>query len=496
MAALEITQQSQIANAAILANVVIPVVDVNDTFTPPANPGGSNKQMTIGQLLPGVVWPSGDATGAKDAAAINAAVAALPATGGTVTLAPGQYYLVPGAVVIAMTASAPVQVQGNGAVIDTVAGTAGATLRMYGTSASSAAVRAGVTGLTINGNATAGVTGLHAGDVTGLKIDVYVNGFTGAGSIGLNLDNSVSWTEEGDVRAILNDCATAVVMQATTGYNSFGYGNYDYTILAATGQQGLQVLNGAYLYHSSVRVRGDFGSSAGVPANSVLYMGGVNSSAGPAGGDTTIMLGCRLEVQVEVSGSAAHGPVTISMDPTHYAYANGNYGILHFGIPGGIPFTPASVEVGQFGGNFTVNGDATFGLDNGYGAFSPVSAPVAYAAPAVQAAGQIPTPIGDFAAFALAANTTINLAPSSFGSATAGQPQRVTVKVSQPAAGGTYNYTLTWPKPGSPTTAAPAVYWAGGTAPTMSAGAGATDIYDLETFDGVRWYGRATQNVS
>jgi hypothetical protein len=40
------------------------------------------------------------------------------------------------------------------------------------------------------------------------------------------------------------------------------------------------------------------------------------------------------------------------------------------------------------------------------------------------------------------------------------------------------------------------VKWAGGTAPTMTAAASSVDIYDLETVDGVTWYGRATQNVS
>jgi hypothetical protein len=456
-------------------------------FSKPASSGGGGATV--------VVQPTGDTTGGGDAAAISAAVASLPATGGTISLTPGHYYLVPGVVVIAMTQNRPVRIQGNGAYISAVVGGSGAVIRQYGSYAtSSAANNAGISDITIDGtSASAGIIGFEGGDCTFFKMDhLVVQNFTGAGSIGILLVNTITWTEEGDWRALVNNCANTVIIEAGAGYNSFGYNNFDFTIFAAAGQQGLQVLNGAYLYHGSLRIRGDFGSAA-APANAVLYLGGVNAAGGPANGDTVNMLGCTLAIQVEVAGAAAAGPITIQMDPTHFAYAAGNYGILHFGIPGGIPFTEAVFEVGQFNGNFLVNGDPTFGINDGYGVFTPLNNPVAFAAPTVQTPGQLPTPLGDLYAFTLTGNTTMNLAPSGFGGETQGEPQRITVKITQAAAGG---FTVTWPKPGAPTTAAPAVYWPGGVAPTMTATANATDVYDLETLDGVHWYGVAHQAMS
>lgn len=99
-----------------------------------------------------------------------------------------------------------------------------------------------------------------------------------------------------------------------------------------------------------------------------------------------------------------------------------------------------------------------------------------------------PTSRGDVFAGTLTQNTTIGL--------TTGQPgaQSKTFTLKQDATGGR---TVTWPKPGSPTVAAPAVYWAGGTAPAMTTTANATDVYELVTADGIRWYGtRLIANAS
>ena len=105
------------------------------------------------------------------------------------------------------------------------------------------------------------------------------------------------------------------------------------------------------------------------------------------------------------------------------------------------------------------------------------------------------TASGDFFAATLSANVTIDLGPSAQnGGKTVSGPQRKTIILTQAASGGPY--TVTWPKPGSPTTSAPAVYWAGGTAPTMSTGASAVDKYTLDTIDGVHWYGTAAQAMA
>jgi len=90
---------------------------------------------------------------------------------------------------------------------------------------------------------------------------------------------------------------------------------------------------------------------------------------------------------------------------------------------------------------------------------------------------------------------SITIAPAGFANTPSG-PQRKTILISQPASGGTYNYTMTWPHPSSGSNSAPKILWAGGSAPTMSTGQGATDLYELTTLDGATWVGRAVQNVS
>jgi hypothetical protein len=96
---------------------------------------------------------------------------------------------------------------------------------------------------------------------------------------------------------------------------------------------------------------------------------------------------------------------------------------------------------------------------------------------------------GDFFKETLSANATI-----SWGGQNPQQgPQRKTIILTQ-AAGAVY--TVTWPHQASPTAANPTVLWAGGTPPTMTRTKNAVDVYYLETYDGVTWYGLANQNVS
>jgi hypothetical protein len=99
---------------------------------------------------------------------------------------------------------------------------------------------------------------------------------------------------------------------------------------------------------------------------------------------------------------------------------------------------------------------------------------------------------GDFFSYTLTGNTTISINPG--GAACIPAPQRKTIILKQAAAGGPY--TVTWPHTGSPTISSPTVNWAGGTAPTMTATASATDVYELVTYDGATWIGSAKQNVS
>jgi len=57
----EVSQLSAITTGSIVAGVLLLVVDPNDTSTPPAGPGGSDKKMTLAQLAAYLTSP---ATGA------------------------------------------------------------------------------------------------------------------------------------------------------------------------------------------------------------------------------------------------------------------------------------------------------------------------------------------------------------------------------------------------------------------------------------------------
>lgn len=438
------------------------------------------------------LYPSGDPTGVQDATRINQAIGKLPASGGTINLYPGNWYLKPGTVVIAMTEFRPVQINGNGAFINCVGGASGDLIRFYGIFATSAANRSAITNLILDGsNCSANVTALHTGDLTMMKLDIIVQNFAQSGCIGINFDNTISWTEECDIRALVSNCTNAVIFQVTTGFESFGYNNCDFTIFDFGNQNGIQILNGAAFYHGNLRIRGNFAGSASALSNSVFSMQGA-APGGPNVGANTQCFGNRLEIQVECS-AGAHAPITIAMDIIHFAFAFANYGVLDF-TGGAGSFTPTTLTTGQFIYSGPINGDAN--LQESAGLWANVSQPVVLRVGPSLAGGVAPSTISDVVTLPqLSGNITIALTSASFNAGnTLGAAQRLTIKIQQAASGGPF--TVTWPKPGSPSVSAPAVYWAGGTAPTMTATANATDIYNLVTMDGIHWYGQAIQNVS
>jgi hypothetical protein len=455
-------------------------------FGPPVSSGGGATPVVV---------PTGDVTGAGDAAAITAGLAKLPATGGELNFAPGNYYLKPGGVApIVVPNGKTVMINGNGAVVNTVAGASGDVIRMYSSAITPQPSRSSIQGLIIDGtNAAANVTGLHFGDFVGSKLDLVIQNFNSAGSIGLNADNTVSWTENCDWRVIFNSNLSPVVHQVTTGHSSFGYSAFDYTIFAPNaGQNGMQILNGSSLYHGSLRIRGDFEGSGSPLTNAVLTMKGAAPVGSPNAGSNTLLLAEHIMIQAECF-AGAFTPQTIFMDSANFAFAQNCYGIMDFAL-GAAAFSAATINTGQMQFTGFVNGDPS--INPVQSQWMATNSPETYRLPSnFGANGTIPTTIGDmYQPSVLSANITIALIYAPFSSTTLGDPQRITVKLQQAASGGPF--TVTWPKPGAPTTANPAVYWPGGVAPVMSPAANAIDIYDLETLDGIRWYGVAHQAMS
>ena len=450
------------------------------------------------------IAPSGDTTGASDAAALTAAVSAVTTPGGEISLAAGTFYLKPGALVID-PAAIPVLLQGAGrgiTVIKAVAGTAGDVIRMYNPTAntgggSGGVFGGGVKGLTIDGtNAAAGSCGLHIGDMEGAELDVCVQNFSGTGDIGVHIDNTIWWTEKmsGAIFA-WNNTANVVFDQSGTGSSvqvSHAYDDLLIRIEAETGQDGLVIQGGANIYNGNIKVRGNF--NTGSNSNAALRITGTAAHGADQGSYSKIG-NCRLDIQVESNGGTPY-PSTIAIGSASEGSENAILncsGIMNFFNT----WTAANVYGNNPYGTGVINFDGYIGGDTNLspsGNGRTTAGPVIYGQGYGDNTGPVPTQVADFFATVLASNLTINL--KGYLTSVQPGPQRKIFRISQPSTGGTYTYTVTWPHTGSPSITSPTVQWAGGTAPVMTTGAGATDLYELVTLDGITWTGRATQNVS
>lgn len=349
-----------------------------------------------------------------------------------------------------------------------------------------------IDGITIDGtNAGAGARGIHYGDTEGgvLGPDLHIRNFSGSGSVGLYMDNAVSWTENIYGRVVLYNCTTAVLFDVSTMSSnfSFEYNHLLFKIYALANQNGVVLQNGAWYRNGELQILGNFALHTSSQSNACLTLTGQYNGGQPFSQITL----SRLDIQVETNSTLVGGtnpPQTINFgDVLNNAIYN-CVGVLNFGET----WTPSNWSVSNSfaGGNFTfmgqTNGDVNIAPDV-HGAFACVGALI-YGASEGFSNGGMPLWQGDFFSVTLTQNMTVALQHNTAG------PQRKTFLFTQASSGGPY--TVTWPKPGSPTVNSPAVYWAGGTAPTMTATASAIDMYVLETMDGVRWYGRAVQNLS
>jgi hypothetical protein len=305
------------------------------------------------------------------------------------------------------------------------------------------------------------------------------------------MNNKYSWVNSFRGRITLYDCTAHAVIAGAgspTGdiYNTFN--DLEFLVYALAGQDGLVLSGGMQYQFGSLKLRGSFLGSASAQTSAVLRITGT----GGGGPSPSSLLQCHLEITAETDGGGgANGPYSIFFNDVVANTINNCSGQLSFH---GCRLTNWS-QAASFGvGNFTFNGmivgDAALGQGSA-GAWGTVLAgSVAYpVGESFAGAGGQPFQSGDlFPPAVLTQNMTV-----AFQNNTA-TGQRKMLVFKQAAAGGPY--TVAWPHAGSPTPSSPTVLWAGGTAPTMSAGANAVDVYELVTADGATWYGRATQNVS
>lgn len=341
--------------------------------------------------------------------------------------------------------------------------------------------------LTIDGtNAGSNSCGIHVGDITGLQIsEVEIVNFNQSGSVPVWFENTTYWTEECDVRMDIRYCTSGPKFSSSgTGTNSFGYSNLDFKLFQAGGNFDGIVLdgsgNGCYLYHSTLRLRGNFSGSGSALSNAVIRMTAAQ------------IRGVRLDVQVETT-SGTYTPTTLILDSSSSIL--GAYGILAFSAGGGS-FTTASFNRGQIGFQGVISGDTGLHPSASYNnwVFASLGRPIQPSYTSGVTGGGFPTTLADMFDTTLSGNLTVKLTSSYYdGNATMGGPQRIVIRIKQASGGG---YTVTWPSTGSPSTSSPTVKWPGGSAPTMSSGANAEDIYELLTFDGATWYGVAHQAMA
>lgn len=455
-----------------------------------------------------VVTYGADHSGTTDStSAIQAAIAAaIATTTGGVVYFPAGKYKVSSTLTALIGDTQSVKFVGDGHIASVLYyyGT-GDCIRMYNnttfTGSNHFSARSGIIGLGVDGtNATgSNAAGIHVGDILALQLDVFVSNFSGTGGIGVHLDNAKNWTEESDLRIISYSNSNALVAEVTLGSNSFGYTNLDLTVIAGNNtMSGLVLKNGATMYHSNVKIRGNFSSSVGTQTAAVIYMSGAGPVGSGAAGDVCSMFGCQLDVFVELGGSG-NGPWPIWLDQTNYAQFYGNYGRLVFN-PEGSAWTPSVYGPDQLQFFGTVVGDTSIGASYNGSYYNylhtPLGQPTIYSrdipTSTAETQLQVQTTTADIWKQTLAGNWTVALTNvARNNNETLGVPQRVTIMLTQAASGGPY--TVTWPSSGTGTVTAPTVNWPGGVTPTMSQTASAVDIYFLETIDGATWYGRAFQ---
>lgn len=341
-----------------LATDYVPLLVPTDVSTPPAGPLGSDQRATIARILSVAVclFPSGDPTGAEDAAAIMAAYATLPASGGVIRLvASAPWYIKCGQVVIDRSG---IFIDAPGCYIYAVG--AGDMIRMYSVNYGNDFTESGgITGFPyVDGTRTTGTAcAFHAGDILQLAVFVSVHDFTaGTGSIGVWLDNNYYWTEQlyGHVRA--QHCATCVQFDNSVNTSGSATGSFDRANLTVFIDSqgvgnGVVMKNGAIIIDGSGGGLGIFGNfTAGTVQHTVLTVTGSNAANGNSG-----ISGIPLNIGVEYNAAAGTAPQTINFGGA------GNFikdctGVIDFGAD--AAFT-ASNNNGNFWFNGPVNGDVS-----------------------------------------------------------------------------------------------------------------------------------------
>ena len=405
--------------------------------------------------------PSGAA--ASDSA-IAAAMTALGTSAGVLEFGPGTYKL-----------SSPIGTFGPGqGVVGAGAGSTliqfsgtGDCIRAYDPRAwgSGGPGHAGTfRGFTIDGSAAgAGSSGIHYGDLDAGRLeDVTIQHFNGTGSIGLYLDDTVTWAERSVMDVIANDNTTGVLFDQHGPYGSFDYSTYSFTISANANQNGVVLQNNVSLVGVSLTMRGNFQTGA---TNT-----GTALTLGTSSSDSASITCSRVDCQVETDGGTGVGHKTIAISSA--AQLSGN-GILNFTAGNGIGWQAGNAASRTaFAGFINVDSNlGHMGFWQGFRSVGPTTTTPGYMSPT----GTIYT--SNIVMQQLTAGAqTITIDPTT-QSSLSGQAMVIDLLLQQPSSG---NATATWP--GS-------FKWLTGSAPNLSTSSSAIDHIRLVTTDNMTYYG-------
>jgi hypothetical protein len=287
-----------------------------------------------------------DPTGAIDSTlafqnAINSFTATTPSNsaGCGVVYIPAGNYKISGTLTCT---TVPVYFVGDGAWATTILYYgSGDCLRIYDNSTygNRAKFGGGIVGITIDGaNATGAATGLHVGDLLQYEVDLTVQNFKQAGSIGVHLDNNYYWTEQLFGRIYAQRCASHVVFDWTSGTATTSSGSFErcdldiYINQDGGGFDGVVFRNGAFITNGSLKIRGNFGYSASAVTSAALRLTGSGSANGypSASGIVASMLDIGVECATKTGN---YVPQTIVFGASNNQI-NGCYGALNFGAAG------------------------------------------------------------------------------------------------------------------------------------------------------------------
>jgi hypothetical protein len=296
--------------------------------------------------------PSGDSSGATDAAAINTAVSALPSTGGIVTLSPGTWYIECGIVSISQSG---IYINAEGCFINAVG--AGDMIRMYDTNYGSRNFYGG--GLLgfpmIDGSSTTGNScALHIGDILQLRIYAQVRHFNaGTTSKGIWIDNNYYWSEQGKARIFAQACSAGVVFDNSANTSTFATGSFDrFDLTAFVDQQqqgdGVVLQNGAIIVNGKLNIYGNFGYTTS-PVYAVLRITGNNTGGYSLIDSSIINTGVECTI-----GAGSVAPNTITFGSSSNSIQNCS-GIMDFGSGDAFANSNNSYNMGSFSG--PISGD-------------------------------------------------------------------------------------------------------------------------------------------